>query len=158
MKHSSLTGLVLFTLILSACATSPGEETAQSAYDAELAERLGADEYGMHSYVFVLLKTGPANITDPEERQALFAGHFANMGRLAEAGQLVLAGPFIEGEPKRGLFILDVDSIEAAQALVQTDPAVAAGIFEPEYTRYYGSAALKEINRLHSRLQRTPVG
>ncbi len=28
-------------------------------FDAELAEQLGADEYGMKSYILVILKTGP---------------------------------------------------------------------------------------------------
>lgn len=30
-------------------------------YDADLAKKLGADPYGMKNYVFVILKTGPAD-------------------------------------------------------------------------------------------------
>jgi hypothetical protein len=29
-------------------------------YDAALAKKLGADDYGMHKYVMAFLKTGPA--------------------------------------------------------------------------------------------------
>ena len=69
-----------------------------------------------------------------------------------------MAGPF--GDPdgvKRGLFIFNVDSLDEARELVQSDPAVAAGIFEVELIDWYGSAALMEVNQLHQRLQKTAV-
>jgi predicted TIM-barrel enzyme len=74
---------------------------ASTAYDAALAKRLGADERGMRNYVLVVLKTGPTPVTDPEKRKTMFAGHFANMERLAKEGKLVLAGPFDE-DPATG--------------------------------------------------------
>ena len=87
---------------LAACASAgeTAEAAAPAPYDAALAEKLGADEYGMRSYVLAILKTGPQDsvITDKDERAALFAGHFSNMGKLAEEGKLVLAGP-LGGEP-----------------------------------------------------------
>ena len=83
-----------------------------ASYDAELAEALGADEYGMRSYVFVMLKTGPAEITDADVRAELFASHFANMSQLAEEGKLVLAGPLMEAGDNRGILVLNADSIE----------------------------------------------
>ncbi|MEZ6136363.1 MAG: YciI family protein [Pirellulaceae bacterium] len=129
----------------------------ESKYNAELAEELGADEYGMKAYVFVLLKTGKVIIEEKEESQKVFAGHFANMSRLAEAGKLVLAGPFIDGEPKRGLFILNVATIAEAEALVKTDPAVAAGVFDYELTKLYSSAALMKIGEIHETVQKTKI-
>jgi hypothetical protein len=53
-------------------------------------------------------------ITDPERRKTIFAGHFANIGRMAEAGQLVLADPLMDDTPKRGLYVFSVDDVEAA--------------------------------------------
>jgi len=157
MKH--FLGLCIFAS-LTACG-NPAHEGGElpSTYDPVLAERLGGDERGMAQYVFVTLKTGPndAEITDEATRNELFAGHFANMTKLAEDGKLVLAGPFIEAQSKRGLFILDVQSIDDARALVETDPALSAGIFVAEYDKYYGSAALRDVNDLHNRIQRTPV-
>lgn len=126
-------------------------------YDAELASKLGADEYGMRQYVFVVLKTGKADVKDEKKRKELFAGHFANMVRLAKAGKLVLAGPFMEGGKKRGLFVFDVQTIEEANELVKTDPAVKAGIFDVELTRWYGSAALMQINEIHTKIQKTKI-
>lgn len=131
----------------------------QSSFNAELAEQLGADEYGMTSYVLVVLVTGEndAKITDKTKRSELFRGHFSNMGRLAEKGKLVLAGPLMEDPPKRGLFILDVKTLEEAEQLVKTDPAVAAGIFDFQMTKYYGSAALKKLNDIHATIQKTKI-
>ncbi|WP_438865254.1 YciI family protein [Neptunicella sp.] len=135
------------------------QQSIESDYDAELAMRLGADQYGMKSYVMVILTTGSMDdkITDETQRQQLFAGHFANMKRLADAGKLALAGPFIESRPKRGLLILNTSDLKAAEQLVRTDPAVQAGIFEFELSKYYGSAALMEINNLHKRIQKTQI-
>ena len=67
------------------------------------------------SYVLVVLKTGPTRVPDGEARKAMFAGHFANMERLAKAGKLVIAGPFTE-DPQgwRGLFVLAVESTRRA--------------------------------------------
>lgn len=136
-------------------ATEITAETFKAGFNAELAKELGADAYGMRSYVFVTIKTGPndATITDEAERAELFKGHFENMGKWAEDGKLVLAGPFMDAPPKRGLFIFDVASIEEAQELVKDDPTVAAGIFELEFTKYYGSAALKKVNEIHGTIQ-----
>ena len=129
-----------------------------SSFDPELAAKTGADEYGMRSYVFVVLKTGPADITDPDRRREIFSGHFANMRRLAEDGMLVLAGPFVDAGERRGMYIFNVTEISDAEALVESDPAVAAGIFVPEFTRFYGSAGLMLLNELHKKLQKTKIG
>ena len=53
-------GVTALCLALSSHAQTAAE-VASPAYDAELARSLGADENGMKSYVFVLLKTGPNN-------------------------------------------------------------------------------------------------
>ncbi len=126
-------------------------------FDAELAKELGADDYGMRSYVFCVLKTGAAKIEDEEKRKEIFAGHFANMKRLGLEKKLVLAGPFVEGAPKRGLYIFNVATIEKAEELVKTDPAVKAGIFDYELTKLYCSAALMKINDIHLSVQKTKI-
>jgi len=131
----------------------------ESKFNAALAEQLGADDYGMRSYVMVILNTGPndARITDKEKRAELFKGHFSNMSRLAEEGKLVLAGPFVEGKPKRGLLIFNVKAIEDAEALIKTDPAVEAGIFVYDMTKFYGSAALMQVGKIHKTIQKNTI-
>jgi uncharacterized protein YciI len=123
------------------------------ARDAALATRLGADERGMRSYVLVVLRTGPTRVPDGAAREAMFAGHFANMERLAKAGKLVLAGPF-EQDPDgwRGLFVFAVADVEEARQLVATDPVVVQGEMVAEYHRWYGSAAVMVVPDTHARI------
>ncbi len=133
------------------------DEPTVRSYDEALAAELGADEYGMKSYVFVLLKTGKTKIEDPDKSKEVFAGHFANMSRLSKEGKLVLAGPFEDGGPKRGLFILNVATIEEAEELVKTDPGVIAGVFDYELTKLYCSAALMKISEIHATVQKKKI-
>jgi ketosteroid isomerase-like protein/uncharacterized protein YciI len=123
-------------------------------YDSILAKKLGADDYGMKRYVLVLLKTGQAQISEKAKVDSLFAGHMANMGRLAEAGKLLMAGPIGRKEKYRGLFVFEVADMEEAKTLTATDPAIQAGLLEPEWMPFYGSAALKMLNEWHARVQK----
>lgn len=149
--------IALFTgLALAAAAPAHAWEAPPPAgYDAAMAERLGADDYGMRSYVLVILKSGPTPVTDPEARKAMFAGHFANIERLSGAGKLVLAGPFSEDPAGwRGLFVLAVADMDEARELVATDPVIANGEMVAEYHPWYGSAAVMMIPELHEKLAR----
>lgn len=149
--------LALLTVVI-ACAiggahAQEAPAPAAPAHDAALARRVGADERGMRRYVLVILKTGPARMPEGEARKAMFAGHFANITRLAEAGKLVLAGPFSEDpDGWRGLFLLAVDSIDEAKRLTETDPVIANGEMVAEYHRWYGSAAAMVLPEIHKTL------
>ena len=140
-------------LVAAALCLATAVPVGAAEYDAALAERLGADQHGMRPYVLVILKTGSTRVPDGPERDAMFAGHFANMERLAEEGKLALAGPF-QKDPEgwRGLFIFAVDDIEAARALTATDPVITSGEMVAEYHRWYGSAATMMIPELHDHL------
>jgi len=88
-----------------------------------------------NDYVLVLLKTGPNTTASKEEQQQLFAGHFANMQRLAGEKKLLVAGPF--STPKRdpdlrGLFVIDAVAVNEAERLASTDPTIVAGIMRLE--------------------------
>ena len=120
-------------------------QKANPNYDEALAKKLGADDFGMKNYVFVILKTGENKTTDKEELNKLFRGHMENIQRLVDEKKLIVAGPFGENDKTwRGLFILDVKTVEEANALVQTDPAVKAKLFDVVLVPWYGSAALPE--------------
>jgi uncharacterized protein len=133
---------------------SPGQ--ADTQYDAALAAKLNADERGMKMFVMCILKTGPKDSEiKGKEREDIFAGHFANINNLAEQGKLAVAGPFEKNQRAyRGLYIFNVPTIEEAEKLVVLDPAVKAGIFVPELTLWYGSAAMMTINDVHKRITR----
>lgn len=126
------------------------------AFDPELAKRLGADERGMKNYVLCILKTGPEDgEIKGKAREEIFAGHFANIARLADEGKLAVAGPFGKNDRSyRGLYIFNVATVEEAEKLVMLDPAVKAGIFVPELTPWYGSAAMMVVPETHKKLEK----
>ncbi|MCB1561171.1 MAG: hypothetical protein KDI75_08765 [Xanthomonadales bacterium] len=162
--HKVLLSLLLTVFALPALASETDKATAVDAkeaspsqYDEALAESLGADDYGMRPYVLVILKTGPTPVTDEAKRKAMFAGHFANMGRLAEEGTLALAGPLDGVEGRRGIFILAVPDIESAKAAVATDPVIQNGEMVADYHQLYSSAALMKINELHKRIAKKEI-
>lgn len=121
------------------------KEKGNSNYDASLAAELGADDYGMKLFVLVMLKTGTNDSADKMLRDSCFVGHMNNIDRLVKEGKMIVAGPMFKNEKDyRGIFILDVPSLEAAAELLETDPAIHAKLLEPELYLWYGSAALPE--------------
>lgn len=150
--HTPRSLLVLVLLSL-ASVVAVAEEPV---FDPELAKKLGADERGMKSYVLCILKTGPKDAEiKGDERKAIFAGHFANIGRLSEEGKLALAGPFGKNDRTyRGLYIFNVATVEEAEKLVVLDPAVKAGVFVYELTPWYGSAAVLLVPETHKRIEK----
>lgn len=114
-------------------------------YDAELATKLGADDYGMKKFILVILKSGTNVSPDKAAKEASFAGHMTNIERLVEEKKLIVAGPILKNEKSyRGIFILDVADLESAKKLLETDPAIKAKYLEAELYVWYGSAALSE--------------
>jgi uncharacterized protein YciI len=112
-------------------------------FDSALAKKYNADEYGMKKYILVILKTGSKNTENKKLRDSLFAGHMDNINRLVKINKLVVAGPLGKNDKTyRGIFILDVKTIEEATLLLQTDPAVKAELLAAELFEWYGSAAL----------------
>src|SRR5690606_32458864 len=99
---------------------------ANPNFDKALAEKLGADDYGMKSYFLVILKTGTNKTTDKSLISESFRGHMSNINRLANEGKLIVAGPLGKNENNyRGIFILDnIKSMEEANNLLMTDPAI----------------------------------
>ncbi|MFZ6818207.1 YciI family protein [Undibacterium sp. Ji22W] len=146
----STTARVIFSLLAVLLSFSAFAQNPK--YDAETARRLGADQRGMRSYVLVVLKTGPNKIAAGKERDDMFAGHFANMTRLATEGKLAAAGPFDGIDGWRGLFIFAVKDIEEAKQLTATDPVIIKGEMIAEYHKWYGSAAMMDVGRIHETL------
>jgi len=157
MKSLRLSVTLAVLCIASAVAAAEEPPVAKApAFDAALAKKLGADERGMKTYVLCILKTGPKDAEiRGKEREEIFAGHFANIGRLADEGKLAVAGPFGKNDRSyRGLYIFNVPTVEEAEKLVTLDPAVKAGVFVYELTPWYGSAAMMVVPETHKRIQK----
>lgn len=126
-------------------------------YDSALAAAVGADEYGMHQYVVAYLKKGPNRDQDSAEAAILQQAHLDNIMKMADEGKLVVAGPFLDDGDVRGIYIFNVTTIEEAESLTKTDPAIIAGRLTMELHPWYGSAALMLVNNLHKRVEKTSV-
>lgn len=68
-----------------------------------------------------------------------------------------MAGPFMDDGDIRGIYIFNVKTIEEAQALTETDPAIKAGRLIMELHPWYGSAALMQINQLHKKIAKEQI-
>lgn len=130
---------------------------AGKAYDEAAAREFDADRYGMRKYVVAFLKRGPNRPADPEKAEELQKAHLNNIERMAALGKLALAGPFLDEGELRGIYVFCVGSLEEAEALVRSDPAVQAGSLTMELKVWYGSAALMAVNAIHARLEEEPV-
>lgn len=87
----------------------------------------------MTVYYFCLLTRGPNSGTGTrEERQQAQAAHMANIQRLATAGKILVAGPFMDGGDWRGIFIFKCANLDEAQALVASDPLIKDGRLKAE--------------------------
>ena len=131
-------------------------QSTSAGYDATLAKKLGADDYGMKQYVMAFLKSGTP-IKDSVERRKVLMAHLANIQRLANEGKLLIAGPFLDNQDIKGIFIYDVKTIEEAKALTETDPGIKAGLFTMELHPWYGSAALMQLMSIHKTLQKRAI-
>lgn len=171
LRMTRLLFLISFLTFLFSCsepadssAETPTETTDQATgnsdnteYDPALAKELGADQYGMKKYVLAFLKRGPNRDRSPEEAQALQRAHMDNIGKMAEAGKLILAGPFLDDGDIRGIYIFDVETVEEARTLTETDPAIQAGSLVMELHPWYGSAALLKLAEIYPKLSKEEI-
>ena len=153
MKLSLFAWPLMLLLVTYSCQTPGPQQTSQSPanqeigqnphYDPELAERLGADIYGMRSYMLVMLKTGSNKTQDQDFIGACFRGHLENIQQMVSEGKMIVAGPLGANKAGyRGIFILTTDSEDEARAWLQADPAIKEQLLEAELFTWYGSAAL----------------
>lgn len=153
MKQLITLLILLFSGSMPLLAQLP-EKKETPPYDSLLARQLGADEYGMKRYVMAFLKTGPNRPDNKHSRDSLQALHMQNIGRMADEGKLIVAGPFLDNGELRGIYIFNVTTIEEAQQLTATDPAIQYGSLVMELHPWYGSAALMQTVPIHNTLQR----
>jgi uncharacterized protein YciI len=160
MKKNILFLIVPFIIIscTSEIENKSNNNTApESSYDSLLIHKYGADKYGMKQYVIAFLKRGPNRSTDSVEIAQLQKAHLKNIGRLAEEGKLLIAGPFLDDGTLRGIYIFNVKTIEEAKKLTESDPAIQKGSLIMELHPWYGSAAIMAIPEIHKKLEKINV-
>lgn len=164
-RNIVIPGILFFLLVFACQPNSNGElheahemdDESEIKYDSVKAQQYGADDYGMKKYVMAFLKRGPNRDQDSTTAAKLQAAHMENIGKMVEAGKLVLAGPFFGDGDLRGIYIFDVDNIKDAEELTNSDPAIQAGRLEMELIEWYGSAGLMELSSLHAQLAKEEI-
>lgn len=103
------------------------------------------------------LKRGPNRDLTEEEANNLQRQHLDNIHKMAEDGTLLLAGPFLDDGDVRGIYIFNIESVEEAQKIAESDPAVKAGSLVLEIRPWYGSGAVMKINELHQQIAKIKI-
>ena len=164
MKHLSLFSIVF--ILLCSCQSKDNiidepevntNDINLKEYDSIKAAKYGADDYGMKTYVMAFLKRGSNDSIQPEEASKLQNEHLKNIMKMAEEGKLVLAGPFMDNGELRGIYIFNVETIQEAEELTNTDPSIQAGVLAMELKQWYGSAALMAVNDIHNTLSKQAI-
>jgi uncharacterized protein YciI len=123
---------------------------ASCAGAAAASHEQAATHDATHDVTLVLIKTGPKSGQLPDdETKTLFAGHFANMNRMSQERQLLLAGPYTKQRHDlalRGIFVLDTGDLARASQIAGTDPPTQAGIFTLEFHALATDAPLRAFH------------
>ena len=75
----------------------------------------------------LLVRPDDAPTLTPEESSTVQAGHMANIMAMHEAGELAIAGPFVEDTPLRGIFVFRTTDRAKIDAMVANDAAIKRG-------------------------------
>jgi len=129
---------------------------AAAALGALLAVPLPADEPppmpSMSGYHFGLLRKGPTwTAQRTPATDSIQAGHMANIGRMAEEGALLAAGPLLDNGDLRGIFIFRADSTARLREMVARDPAVRSGRLVLDLFSWYAPSGIGEPYRRMAR-------
>ena len=100
----------------------------------------------MQTYYMAFLKRGPDRIHDSLTAAKIQEGHMAHIMQMARDKKLVLAGPFLDNGDLRGIFVLNVASMDEALELTNEDPAIKSGTLIMEIRPWYGPTMLKDIS------------
>ena len=133
------------------------QNSTENKFNQNLATEVGADDYGMKKYTMAFLKRGPNRDLSEENATNLQRQHLDNIHQMAEDGTLLLAGPFLDDGDVRGIYIFDIESVEEAQKIAESDPAVKAGSLVLEIRPWYGSGAVMKVNEIHQQIAKIKI-
>lgn len=121
------------------CALFAGDVSAQTQ-PIPKNKAQAAPKVDFEKHYLVILRRGPSwtpEVTPDVER--IQREHLAHLGRMAETGKMVIAGPFGEQQDPtfRGMCLYKTETLEEARKLAEEDPAVKAGRLKVEIMAWY---------------------
>jgi uncharacterized protein YciI len=108
-----IVGVVLAALFILASGLAPGHSV----------EAVRSDNM---TTAYIVFRKGP-NWAESHDATPLQDAHLANIRAMWRAKKLIVAGPLGDDGNLRGIFVIQVPSVEDAKALTASDPAVKAG-------------------------------
>ena len=91
----------------------------------------------MAQWIYRIVPTRPEMVGDAtDEESAIIAEHFDYLVALKRAGILILAGRTQEEAGTWGITIFEAPDEASARAVMQTDPAVSAGVMSASLYPY----------------------
>jgi uncharacterized protein YciI len=96
------------------------------------------DDIMDHTSCYLGLLRRPAGAPDFSEEKlaALQEGHMANINKMADSGDLVIAGPMGDDGVLRGIFVFRTPEEERIREMVAQDPSIQAGRLEMDLYRW----------------------
>jgi uncharacterized protein YciI len=99
--------------------------------------------YEMTTYIMGFLVKGPAWTQDKTPELAkLQQNHIAHIFSLIDSDKATIAGPFLDNQEIRGIIVFKTDSIELARTWESIDPAVQAGRFSMQFTKWFAGKGI----------------
>ncbi len=98
-------------------------------------------------FQMAIMKKGPKwDTTKATDRDSILKQHVAHAISLLTSGKAVIAGPFGDDSEMAGIFILRANSATEAQAWVDEDPSVKAGLLTSEMHPWFSEDIYKKAD------------
>jgi len=118
-----------------------------------------AQENKLVQFQMAILKKGPNwETTKEQDRNAILERHVGYAIALLDSGQAVVAGPFGDNSDLSGIFILRAKSGEEAKSLVDTDPALKAGLMLAEIHPWWSEEVFKKAQTTPLKMETVYLG
>lgn len=101
------------------------------------------DKEEMKTYFLVFLKEGPNRSQDSATAAEIQKGHMAHLTKMYNEGKMDLAGPMMDDTKLKGICVYNVENLETAKSLAESDPAVKAGRLIVEVHPWYSMKGAK---------------
>src|SRR5258706_6511661 len=103
--------------------------------------------FQMDHYVMVFLyRVADAPKIPEAESGKIQEGHMANIRHMGQIGKLLVAGPFEDSTPLRGIFLFKPGvSIDEGKKLLEDDPAAKAGRLRFEIHPWFAAEGIQGV-------------